>query len=193
MGTDGNAYGDPASQNKPAAAQASATPEPTQEPAPKKANVELTTELNAKKLPRMGEVVTDENGFILYRFDKDTAKPPKTNCEGKCAKVWPPAFTDGNTTVDGVDENLVGAVTRKDGTRQLTIDGWPVYRYIGDQKAGQWTGQGVGGTWFVISPDGSKNLTCLPKKPPKAAEPPAEEAPGDGGGEEAPPGDDYGY
>jgi predicted lipoprotein with Yx(FWY)xxD motif len=193
VGTDGNAYNDPASQNKPAANQAAATPEPTAKPEPKKAKVELTTELNAKTLPRMGKVVTDQDGFILYRFDKDTAKPPRTNCFGKCEQVWPPAFTDGNTTVDGIDENLVGAVTRKDGTRQLTIAGWPVYHYIGDNKPGRWTGQAVGNVWFVVAPDGKKNLTCLPKTPPKAAEPPAQEEapPGDGGYEEPPPGDGY--
>jgi predicted lipoprotein with Yx(FWY)xxD motif len=156
VGTDGNAYGDPASQNKPAAAQAAATPEPTGKPEPKKANVELTTELNAKSLPRMGKVVTDEDGFILYRFDKDKAKPPKTNCEGKCAQVWPPAFTDGNTTVDGIDENLVGAVTRKDGTRQLTIGGWPVYRYAGEAGPAATDGQGLDGAWFAVTPQGGK-------------------------------------
>ena len=196
VGTDGNAYDNqPAGQNKPAAAQATANPTATPEPAPKKANVKLTTELTAKKLPRMGEVVVNQAGFTLYRFDKDKKSPPTTNCYDKCALVWPPALTDGNTTIAGVDEDKVGAVTRKDGTRQLTIDGWPLYGYIGDRKAGQWTGQAVGNVWFVVAPDGKKNLTCLPKTPPKAAEPPADEEapPSDDGGyqEEEPPGDGY--
>ena len=64
--------------------------------------------------------------------------------------------------------------TRKDGTKQLTIGGWPVYRYIGDKKPGQWKGQNVGGKWFVVKPDGKKNLTCLPK-PSKPVAPPADD------------------
>jgi predicted lipoprotein with Yx(FWY)xxD motif len=195
VGTGGDGTGAPA--NKPAAVakeNPAAQAEPTKSPGPKKANVKLTTELVAKKTPRMGNVVTDQAGFTLYRFDEDVAKPtPKTNCAGNCAKVWPPAITDGNTTLSGIDEELIGSVTRPDGTRQLTIDGWAVYRYIGDKKAGQWTGQGVGNKWFVIAPDGKRNKSCLPAKPPKAAKPPAEDTGGggEGGAGEEEPG--YGY
>jgi predicted lipoprotein with Yx(FWY)xxD motif len=182
-----NGYGDPASNNK-AVNQPAA--EPAQKPAPKKPAVKLTTELNAKTLPRMGTVVTDQNGWLLYRFDKD--KPAKTNCVGVCARVWPPALTDGNTVLNGVDENLVGIVTRPDGTRQITLAGWPLYRYVGDKKPGQWKGQKVANTWFVAAPTGRKNLTCLPPGTPKAVPPPPaapEDNGGDdnGGGEEVPP------
>jgi Secreted repeat of unknown function len=111
---------------------------------------------------------------VLYRFDKDTAKPTsKSACEGTCAKVWPPALTnDGKPTIKGVSSKLVGTVARADGTRQLTVAGWPLYRYIGDKTPGKWRGQNVAGTWFVIKPDGTKNLTCLPP-PSKPIAPPA--------------------
>ena len=101
------------------------------------------------------------------------ADPPSSNCVDKCAEVWPPALTDGNPQLQGVSDDKVGTVTRQDGTRQITIGGWPVYRYIGDKKPGQWKGQGVGGTWFVVDPNGKKNLTCLPTGTPKAVAPPA--------------------
>jgi predicted lipoprotein with Yx(FWY)xxD motif len=144
-----------------------------------------TESLKAATIPKMGKVVLNQKGFVLYRFDKDTAKPPKSNCEGKCAQIWPPAITDGNPQLDGVDASLVGTVTRGDGSKQITIAGWPVYGYIGDLKAGQWKGQNVGGTWFVIAPDGKKNLTCLPTPAPAAVQPPAASesaaATGDGG------------
>ena len=113
----------------------------------------------------MGKVVTDANGWVLYRFDKDTAKPvSKSTCNGQCAAVWHPALTnDGKPKIKGIDTALVGTVTRDDGSKQLTIGGWPIYNYIGDKVPGTWKGQNVGGTWFVIKPDGTKNLTCLPK------------------------------
>ncbi|MFY1633066.1 hypothetical protein ACN27F_07215 [Solwaraspora sp. WMMB335] len=131
------------------------------------ADEDLTKELIGESVDRMGDVVTDEDGWLLYRFDEDSNDPPASNCEGDCAKIWPPALTDGDPLLSGVDEELVGTVNRPDGTRQLTIDGWPIYYYAGDEKPGQWKGQGVGGTWFVVQPDGSKNLECLPEGTPK--------------------------
>ncbi|MEV0722379.1 hypothetical protein AB0I37_06345 [Micromonospora purpureochromogenes] len=163
--------------------EASASAEaPAAEQAPPPADVRLTDELVGKKVARMGNVVTDQDGWILYRFDKDSDDPPSSNCVDKCAQVWPPALTDGNPQLEGVSDDKVGTVTRQDGTRQITIGGWPVYRYIGDKKPGQWKGQGVGGTWFVVDPNGKKNLTCLPTGTPKAVAPPAA---GDAGGADA--------
>ncbi|MGB2570777.1 hypothetical protein ACPFP2_20340 [Micromonospora citrea] len=164
--------------------EASATPEaPAADQAPPPADVQLTDQLVGKNVARMGKVVTDQEGFVLYRFDKDSDDPPSSNCVDKCAQVWPPALTDGNPQLQGVSDDKVGSVTRQDGTRQITIGGWPVYRYIGDKKPGQWKGQGVGGTWFVVQPDGKKNLECLPTGTPKAVAPPAESGANSGGGE----------
>ncbi|MFI7574767.1 hypothetical protein [Micromonospora sp. NPDC049497] len=167
-------------------AEASAAPEASAE-APPPADVDLTDELNGKKVARMGSVVTDQDGWILYRFDKDTNDPPASNCVDKCAEVWPPALTDGSPQLNGVSDDKVGTITRQDGTRQITLDGWPLYRYIGDKKPGQWKGQGVGGTWFVVAPDGKKNLTCLPTGTPKPVAPPADDAEAESGGS------DYSY
>ncbi|KWV32403.1 hypothetical protein AB0M91_12925 [Micromonospora rifamycinica] len=162
---------EPDTSASPGAPGASGAPAADQAPPP--ANVQLTDQLVGKKIARMGKVVVDQEGFILYRFDKDSDDPPSSNCVDKCAQVWPPALTDGNPQLQGVSDDKVGTVTRQDGTRQITIGGWPVYRYIGDKKAGQWKGQGVGGTWFVVDPNGKKNLTCLPTGTPKAVAPPA--------------------
>ncbi|WP_174262509.1 hypothetical protein [Actinoplanes sp. OR16] len=177
---------------------AEADPESTAEAAPgDEANTpeiseELTTtQLTATKVAKMGETVQDQDGFVLYRFDKDEDDPAKSNCNGDCAEIWPAALTnDGEPSLDGVDESLVGTVTRADGTKQLTLKGWPLYRYIGDKKPGQWKGQNVSGTWFVITPEGTKNLTCLPKIS-KPVAPPAKD---DAGAEESEDsGSDYSY
>jgi predicted lipoprotein with Yx(FWY)xxD motif len=104
----------------------------------------------------VGQVLTDQNGMTLYRFDKDTAKPPKSNCDGDCAKAWPPMLATGDVQVQGVDKNLVGKVTRSDGTEQITVGGWALYRYAKDTKAGDATGQGVGGAWYAANAKGGK-------------------------------------
>jgi predicted lipoprotein with Yx(FWY)xxD motif len=106
--------------------------------------------------PQLGKVVTDSAGLTLYRFDKDTASPPKSNCEGDCAKAWPVVAAQGTSAAPGIDASLIGEVTRSDGSKQLTIAGWPMYRFAKDTKAGDVKGQGVGGTWFAAAPDGGK-------------------------------------
>jgi predicted lipoprotein with Yx(FWY)xxD motif len=138
---------------------------------------QTTDRLTGTRVPRMGAVIEDEGGWVLYRFDKDTAKPTSTSaCAGACAKVWLPALTnDGKPQLQGVNPKLVGTVTRADGTKQLTVAGWPLYRYVGDKKPGTWHGQNVNGTWFVIKPTGTKNLTCLPPVA-KPVAPPADES-----------------
>lgn len=132
------------------------------------------TTLKAAVVPKMGSVVTDEKGWILYRYDKDTAKPPKSDCNGDCAKVWPPVLANDQQLV-GIDPALVGEVIRADGATQVTLAGWPLYYYIGDKKPGTWAGQNVGGVWWVITPEGKKNLTCVPKNPSPAPKAPSDE------------------
>ncbi|MEE1670194.1 SCO0930 family lipoprotein [Streptomyces sp. NPDC003631] len=111
---------------------------------------------------KLGKIVTDSAGFTLYRFDQDTASPPKSSCDGDCATTWPPVPADGASVASGIDRSLLGEVTRSDGTKQLTVAGWPMYRYVKDTKAGDTNGQGVKGTWFATAPTGKKAGTALP-------------------------------
>ncbi|MCT4353483.1 SCO0930 family lipoprotein [Streptomyces sp. Je 1-79] len=105
---------------------------------------------------QLGKVVTDSEGYTLYRFDKDSSSPPKATCEGDCAKAWPVVSPEDAKAPAGVDASLLGEVTRADGSKQLTLGGWPMYRYAKDTKPGDLNGQGVGGTWFASAPDGKK-------------------------------------
>ena len=186
---------DPAATGAPSDPDATAPPAAA-DAAPELSAEEVTSKLTGTKVARMGKVVVDDEGFVLYRFDKDGNNPAKTNCVGKCAEIWPPAMTnDGKPTLKGVDSELVGTVTRADGSKQLTLKGWPLYRYIGDKKPGNWKGQNVSGTWFVIQPDGAKNLTCLPKVS-KPVAPPAKDSEGDSdaeSGDAGGTGSDYSY
>ncbi|WP_406222744.1 SCO0930 family lipoprotein [Streptomyces canus] len=111
----------------------------------------------------LGDVLTDSAGLSLYRFDEDTAEPPKSNCNGDCATAWPPVPANDASAGAGIDKALLGEVTRADGSKQLTIGGWPAYRYAKDTKAGDLTGQGVGGKWYALAPTGKKaSVASLP-------------------------------
>ena len=178
-----DAYGNNAAAyagNAPAAAApstASAAPSPsvkssTAEPAQAAPALELV----AAQTKALGWVVTDGKGWILYRFDKDVAKPTaKSTCAGACSQKWPPVLVHGKPVLKGLSASLVGKVRRADGTWQLTLHGWPVYRFAGDTKPGQWKGQGVGGAWHAIKRNGGRNTA-------KPAAAPAQPAVSDGYG-----------
>ncbi|MFJ9549704.1 SCO0930 family lipoprotein [Streptomyces erythrochromogenes] len=137
-------------------------------------------QLAASVTEQLGSVLTDSAGLTLYRFDKDTAKPPKSNCEGDCAKTWPVVAAGDVTAASGMDPSLLGEVVRSDGTKQLTVAGWPAYRFNKDAKPGDINGQGVGGVWFAFGPDGKKAAKGAPAEAaPAAPAAPAEGAPAD--------------
>ena len=114
--------------------------------------------LTARQVAGLGTVVADAQGFTLYRFDQDTPRPPAATCVAVCATAWPPVVVDpeGALTLEGVERSAVGMVQRPDGSSQLTIAGWPVYRFAGDTAPGATGGQGVDGTWFAVAPTGGK-------------------------------------
>ncbi|MEU0536083.1 hypothetical protein [Amycolatopsis tolypomycina] len=104
----------------------------------------------------LGTVLADAEGHTLYRYAKDTAKPATANCAGPCATTWPPLVSDGPAIAAGVDSGLVGSVTRPDGRRQVTVGGWPVYRYAKDTGPGIALGSDVSADWAPITPAGAK-------------------------------------
>jgi predicted lipoprotein with Yx(FWY)xxD motif len=92
---------------------------------------------------------------VVYRFEADENKPPKVNCVGDCLVIWPPLLTDGTPVkLAGVNPALVGSVRRADGFTQVTLDGWPLYLYKQDESPTDTKGEGVGGNWSVVRPDG---------------------------------------
>jgi predicted lipoprotein with Yx(FWY)xxD motif len=118
------------------------------------------TKLATSDVGNFGKIVVDGTGRTLYVFDKDTADPSKSNCDGDCAAKWPPVVAgSGTPQLDGVDASLVGTVTRTDGTKQVTLAGLPLYQFASDSKAGEAKGQAVGGVWWVVGADGKKITT----------------------------------
>jgi predicted lipoprotein with Yx(FWY)xxD motif len=103
----------------------------------------------------LGTIVTDSKGKTVYLYTKDTASPSTSNCSGQCAQNWPPVPASGGA-VQGIDKSLVGSVTRADGTKQMTLNGWPLYEFAGDSASGDVNGQGKGGVWFAVTPSGAK-------------------------------------
>jgi predicted lipoprotein with Yx(FWY)xxD motif len=98
-------------------------------------------------------VVTNAQGFTLYSFAPDTATASK--CTGACAQIWPPV-TGPAAAGQGVTGTL-GAITRSDGSKQVTYNGHPLYTYTADTAAGQAKGNGLnvdGGVWHEVTASG---------------------------------------
>ena len=101
----------------------------------------------------LGTVLVDAEGLTLYGFTPDEGGAP--TCTDACAEIWPPVFTDSPDVPDGLDPSVFSVVEHPSGKRQLAAGGWPLYLYAQDSAAGDVNGQGVGGNWFVVAPDGS--------------------------------------
>jgi predicted lipoprotein with Yx(FWY)xxD motif len=100
-----------------------------------------------------GKTLTGEDGRTLYIFKKDTT-PGKSVCNGDCATKWPPFTTTAADTLKagaGVSGTLA-TIKRDDGTDQVTYNGAPLYYFAADTKAGDSTGDKVGGIWFIAAP-----------------------------------------
>jgi predicted lipoprotein with Yx(FWY)xxD motif len=105
----------------------------------------------------LGSILVDGRGRTVYEFANDTSS--KSTCTDACAAVWLPIAAPATVPASepGVTGKL-GATTRADGSRQLTVAGHPVYTFTGDSAAGQTNGQNQvlnGGLWTVVSPAGA--------------------------------------
>jgi predicted lipoprotein with Yx(FWY)xxD motif len=101
----------------------------------------------------LGKVLVDAKGKTLYYWAADTGK--KSNCYGECAKFWPPLLTKGKPVAkSGALGKLLGTTVRRDGKRQVTYNGRPLYYFLLDKKAGQTNGAGslgFGARWDPVS------------------------------------------
>jgi predicted lipoprotein with Yx(FWY)xxD motif len=115
-------------------------------------------QLSASSAGTLNPVVVNGAGFVMYRFDPDTTSPPKSNCNGACAVKWPPVVVSKGSRifVDGIAKSAIGLVKRDDGNLQVTINGRAIYKFSGDKNPGDTNGQGIGGTWFGVTPTGEK-------------------------------------
>ncbi|ADZ89613.1 lipoprotein [Marinomonas mediterranea] len=96
-----------------------------------------------KQTTEIGTVWATSKGMTLYTFDMD--KDNRSNCNGRCAKAWPPLLAAKNAKTNGV----FSTITRNDGTKQWTLNGEPLYTWIKDKKSGDTTGDGVKGVWHA--------------------------------------------
>src|SRR5215212_878658 len=101
----------------------------------------------------LGKVLVDARGRTLYLFEKD--QHGRSACYGTCAAYWPPLISPAKPrAAKGVRAPLLGLTKRKDGKRQVTYAGHPLYTFALDKRAGQTAGEGLtdfGGAWDAVA------------------------------------------
>lgn len=102
----------------------------------------------------LGSILVDGKGMTLYMFTKDTQGSNASACAGPCLTAWPP-LAGKPTAGKGADDSKLGSFAKPDGSMQATYNGWPLYYWKGDVKAGDTSGQKVGGVWFVLDKAGN--------------------------------------
>jgi predicted lipoprotein with Yx(FWY)xxD motif len=107
---------------------------------------------------RLGRLLTDGHGRVLYLFEADTRDRSHLSRAGFA--LWPAFEAGGNVRVKGgAAAAMVRTIPGPGGKRQVTYDHHPLYYYAGDTKPGQTHGQGLdqfGAKWYVVTPSGRK-------------------------------------
>jgi len=114
------------------------------------AHARAATTVETSRSP-FGRILVDSEGMTLYMFDPD--ERGGSVCDADCLQAWPVAKAPG-AAAKGADDSLLGATRATDGTRMVTYNGWPLYYFAQDRRPGDVNGQGAGGVWWVMSPEG---------------------------------------
>ena len=104
-----------------------------------------------------GTMLFDSRKQAIYVFERDSNG--RTVCYGECAEAWPPVSTVGEPVAgSGVKRGLLGTLERRDGRKQVTYAGKPLYFYA-HEGPGQVLCHNVnlnGGYWWVLAPSGER-------------------------------------
>ena len=91
----------------------------------------------------------------VYMFENDGRD--RSRCYGACAKAWPPVLSQAAPRAGrGLDRELLGTTRRRNGDRQVTYAGKPLYTYAHEGR-GEVLCHDIdlnGGYWWVLGPSG---------------------------------------
>jgi predicted lipoprotein with Yx(FWY)xxD motif len=118
------------------------------------------TTVSVRQLSGIGSVLVDHTGRALYSSDLEASG--KIVCDDPaCNAFWKPLTLGGAKPTATAGAGKLGQITRPDGSRQVTVNGKPLYTFSEDSP-GKATGNGFtddfGGhhfTWNVIRAGGT--------------------------------------
>ena len=108
----------------------------------------------------VGTIVVNGRGFTVYVFTKDGRNRDVCASIPGCPSTWPALRTSGKALAGrGVKASLIGTITLKNGTKQVTYAGHPLYTYSGDSGPGQTSYVDFpefGGNWPAVNAAGKE-------------------------------------
>ncbi|MBO9610933.1 MAG: cupredoxin domain-containing protein, partial [Paenibacillaceae bacterium] len=97
-----------------------------------------------------GTFMTDGKGMSLYFFAKDPADP--NACQAACLANWPVFYAERLQVPAALNAASFGVLTRADGAKQTTYNGWPLYYFVKDKAPGDVNGEASGKVWYLAKP-----------------------------------------
>jgi predicted lipoprotein with Yx(FWY)xxD motif len=133
-------------------ASPSATPRHASSPSSVASNTSASPEVTVENRAKFGMILVDAHGMTLYTLTNAGMQVP---CSGACAQAWPPLLLPMGTTraTGGPGVESLGTVPATGGA-QVTANGALLFRFTGDNAAGDVRGDGIntfGGVWHVVS------------------------------------------
>jgi len=113
-------------------------------------------------------ILANSKKVALYLLTVE--KGGKLHCTGMCVTYWPPLLVPTATKSIPVSKSVkgkIGFVKRTSKLKQVTFNGYPVYRYSGDSGPNQVNGEGTpadGGTWYLVNAT-TTSVASTPVKP----------------------------
>ena len=118
-----------------------------------------STTVSERQLPGVGSVLVDHSGKALYTPDVEARG--EIACEKACNAFWKPLAPGAGNPTATANAGKLGVITRPDGSRQVTINGKPVYTFSEDTP-GKATGNGFTDdfdghhfTWKIVHAGGT--------------------------------------
>jgi predicted lipoprotein with Yx(FWY)xxD motif len=117
----------------------------------------------------VGDVLVDAKGDALYMSEQEAGG--MVLCTDGCTAFWEPLTVSGTGSPTGASsvDGTLGTVERPDGSRQITFDGAPLYRFTEDSGPGVVSGDGFADsfdgrqfTWHVARPGGASEAPSTP-------------------------------
>jgi predicted lipoprotein with Yx(FWY)xxD motif len=106
---------------------------------------------------KFGTILVSSKGRTLYRYTIDRKNVNRCTSDPACNKYWPPLLVKAGakpTAGAGAKAAMLGTIKAKNGMRQVTYAGWPLYTFAGDSAAGQTKGEAFEKQWYVVKTSG---------------------------------------
>ena len=87
--------------------------------------------VGTKQIDGFGNVLVDSSGMALYVNDQESGG--KMLCDGSCTSIWQPLTVAKASAAEASGVDGLGVVSRSDGSKQVTLDGKPLYTFYLDR------------------------------------------------------------